>query len=231
MGAGGLRPGGEMDAVRSACDAAVAGLADARPDLVVVVGDGDVSGAYDAASAGSLREYGVSYLVGTGTPVLPLSLTLGAWLLLRAGLGAAAAGAVTGQPQPARPSVRLHAVAQDTPVVQCLRLGAELAGSASRVAMLVMGEGSARKVTGSPGAADPAADRYDSEVAAALTAADAAFLSRLAPSVGDELMVSGRAAWQVLAGAAEGGHYRGCLRYAAQPYAVSYLVASWDACP
>jgi hypothetical protein len=221
-----------MDAVRSACEAAVAGLADGQPDLVVVVGGGDISGEYDAASAGSLREYGVSYLVGTGTPVLPLSLTVGAWLLLRAGLSGSAAGpgAAPAQTQLARPSVRLHAVAQDTPVAQCLRLGAELAGSAPRVAMLVMGDGSARKATGSPEAADPAADQYDADVAAALGAADPVFLARLSPSLDDELMVSGRPAWQVLAGAADGGQYQGCLRYAAQPYAVSYLVASWDAC-
>src|SRR5215469_16661147 len=41
MGAAGLRPGGEMDAVRSACDAAVTGLAAAEPDLVVVIGGAD----------------------------------------------------------------------------------------------------------------------------------------------------------------------------------------------
>jgi hypothetical protein len=34
----------------------------------------------------------------------------------------------------------------------------------------------------------------------------------------------------VAVGAARGGRYRGRLRYAARPHAVSYLIASWDAC-
>ena len=227
MGAAGLQPGGAMDAVRGACDAVVAGLADAGPDLIVVVGGADVSGVYDAASAGSLREYGVGYQIGTGTPDLPLSLTLGAWLLARAGLlGSVGPATAPGQ---TRLPVRLQAVAQDAPVAECLRLGAELAGSAPRVAMLVMGDASARKAAGRPEAADAAADRYDADVAAALAAADAAKLGRLEPSLDAELMVAGRAAWQVLAGAGGDGQYRGRLRYAAQPYAVGYLVASWDA--
>ena len=44
----------------------------------------------------------------------------------------------------------------------------------------------------------------------------------------DELMVAGRAAWQVLAGAADGARLRGRLRCATTRYEVSYLVASWD---
>jgi hypothetical protein len=41
-------------------------------------------------------------------------------------------------------------------------------------------------------------------------------------------MIAGRAAWQVLAGAAAGVSLLGRLRCAAAPYDVSYLVASWD---
>jgi hypothetical protein len=55
-------------------------------------------------------------------------------------------------------------------------------------------------------------------------------LARLPLSLDNELMVSGRAAWQVLAGAAGARRYQGRLRCAAQPYAVSYLVASWEIC-
>jgi hypothetical protein len=40
-------------------------------------------------------------------------------------------------------------------------------------------------------------------------------------------MVAGRAAWQVLAGAAAGRRLHGRLLYAAAPLDVSYLVASW----
>jgi len=51
-----------------------------------------------------------------------------------------------------------------------------------------------------------------------------------------ELRVTGRAPWQVLAGAAAAAAgqkdgLRGLLRYQAAPYDVSYLVASWAAAP
>ena len=50
----------------------------------------------------------------------------------------------------------------------------------------------------------------------------------LDPALDDELMIAGRAAWQVLAGAAAGASLRGRLRCALAPYDVSYLVASWE---
>jgi hypothetical protein len=65
-------------------------------------------------------------------------------------------------------------------------------------------------------------------VAAALAAADPARLARLAPALDEELMVAGRAAWQVLAGAAGGRRLQGQLRCAVAPFGVGYLVASWD---
>jgi len=123
--------------------------------------------------------------------------------------------------------LRLLAVRQSQPAADCLRIGAELAASAPRVALLVMGDGSARKVVGVPGAADPAADAYDAAVAAAFADADPDRLAGLDPALDRELMVAGRAAWQVLAGAAIGRRLHGQLLYAAAPLDVSYLVASW----
>src|SRR2546430_220569 len=81
---------------------------------------------------------------------------------------------------------------------------------------------------GGVGAADPAAERYDADVAAALATADFAALASLDPALDDELMIAGRAAWQVLAGAACSVALRGQLHCAVAPYDVSYLVASWD---
>lgn len=256
--------------VRAACRAAVAGLTRAEPDLIVVVGGAAAAGEYSGSAAGSLQEFGVPVTIGSGLPVLPLSLTVGAWLLRSCGLRAApdeapaaarplaaparrprrapaqrpqaplgvaeqprslAGPAVAEQPRVVvSPAVRLQAVAQDTPAADCLRLGAQLAAAAPRVAMLAMGDGPARKATGVPGAPDPAADQYDAEVAAALAAADPDRLARLDAALDDVLSVAGRAAWQVLAGAAAGGQLRGTLRCAAAPFGVGYLVASWD-CP
>jgi hypothetical protein len=215
VGAAGRARDDVIAEVLSACDAAVAGLAAARPELTVVVGGAASDAAYDGSAAGGLREYGVRFATGAGDPVLPLSLTVGAWLVRRSGLP--------------ETRLRLRAVARATPPAECLRLGAEIAGLAPRVAVLAMGDGPGRRAAGVERAVDQAADDYDAEVAAALSGADPARLARLAPSLDDELLVAGRAAWQVLAGAADGRRWRGHLRCAVTQYEVSYLVASWEA--
>jgi aromatic ring-opening dioxygenase LigB subunit len=115
----------------------------------------------------------------------------------------------------------------DAPVGACVALGGDLARRGRRVAMLAMGDGSARRSTKAPGYLDPRAQRYDADVAASLASADAGGLARLDPALSAELMAAGRAAWQVLAGAAGGGQFRGQLRRLAAPYGVAYLVASW----
>jgi hypothetical protein len=203
-----------LQRVRAACHAAVAGLIDAKPDLMVVVGGADATAVYDGSAAGSLREFGIPFVIGSGPPVLPLSLTVGVWLL-------------HGRAHPGL-ELRFQAVARDMAAADCLRLGARLARQAPRVAVLAMGDGSARKATGVPDAPDDAAEHYDDEVAAALAAADPGRLARLDPGLDAELAVAGRAAWQVLAGAARDCTLRGRLRCAVAPYGVSYLVASWE---
>jgi hypothetical protein len=126
----------------------------------------------------------------------------------------------------------LRAVAVTASPAACRRLGARLAGLAPRVAMLVMGDASARKAIGVPGAPDPEAEEYDAAIAAALAAADAAVLARLDPVRAAELRVTGRAPWQVLAGAAAATPgLRGRLRLQTAPFDVSYLVVSWAAGP
>lgn len=235
----------ELDALRAECDAAVTALAAAEPELIVVAGGAAQAAEFDGSAAGSLAGYGVSWQTGAGTPVLPLSLTIGRWLLQRGALlgvtaaesgawppataragpaGGAAGGLVDGPPR-----VLLRAVPMDAPPRACLRLGAQIAGRASRVALLAMGDGSARCSAQAPGAFDVRARPYGAEVAAALADADAGRLARLDPGLPAELLAAGRAAWQVLAGAAGNRSYRGRQRYVSAPYGVSYLVASWTA--
>jgi hypothetical protein len=253
----------ELDEMRAACDAAVAVLAQEHPDLIVAVGAAATTAEFDCDAAGSLAAYGVGWRTGAGPPVLPLSLTIGRWLLQRAGLVGQRAGLVgqraglvgqraglVGQraglvgagpgEENARsgaaadagracvaPCVRLNATQFRTPPAHCLRRGAEIAGRAGRVALLAMGDGPACLSPQAPGYFDARAQQYDADVAAALAAADAGRLARLDPDVSADLLVAGRAAWQVLAGAAGDGRYRGQLHRAAAPYGVSYLVASW----
>jgi hypothetical protein len=90
IGAAAGDPSPALSAVRDACDVAVHALPAAGPDLIAVVGGGPADREYDATAAGSLGEFGVPVTVGEGEPVLPLSLTIGRWLLDRAGIGAGA---------------------------------------------------------------------------------------------------------------------------------------------
>jgi hypothetical protein len=203
----------ELDRLRAACDAVVAGLLASRPDLLVIVGGAARTADYPPEAAGGLRAYGVPFGVGSGEQVLPLSLTIGRWLLDRAG-GAASV---------------LRAVAFDAPPGDCADLGARTSMLAERVAMLVMGDGPGRRARGAPGKPDDDADRFDAEVVKALADVDTETLAALDPARAQVLFAAGRAAWQVLAGAAKPAATDGTVYYAAAPFAVSYYVASWRA--
>ncbi|MGZ4480352.1 MAG: class III extradiol dioxygenase subunit B-like domain-containing protein, partial [Nocardioidaceae bacterium] len=56
----------ELDDLRTACDAAVQRVAQADPDLVVVVGDAPAVGPFPEDAWGSLAGYGVDVAVGEG---------------------------------------------------------------------------------------------------------------------------------------------------------------------
>src|SRR5215831_19220135 len=81
LGSAASDPPAELRSVADAAARAVSGLADARPDLIVVVGGGAAEHEYGADASGGLHAFGVDVTVGPGEPVLPLSLTVGRWLL------------------------------------------------------------------------------------------------------------------------------------------------------
>jgi hypothetical protein len=198
----------ELDALRLACDEAVRCL---PPGLIVVVGGAAVTRRYGMDAAGSLRPYGLDLAIGDGQAVLPLSLTIGRWLLDRQ----------------SRSAVAFQAVAEDATPEECADLGRDLASSAERVALLIMGDGSACRDEKAPGYLDPRALPYDETVADALGRADTATLAALDADFSAELQVAGRAAWQVLAGAGADSDLAGALLAHEAPYGVGYLVASW----
>jgi hypothetical protein len=220
----------ELDGLRAACDAALASLLVADADLLVVVGGAPATGPFPSGARGSLASYGVNIPVplpsaprsGNGGsdsvgPTLPLSLTIGRWLLDRQ------------ESAPAEPV--LVGVNADADAITCASLGATLADRAPRVAMLVMGDASARRSLKGPGYLDERAAPYDEVVARALAGADTAALLALDPALSVELLVAGRAAWQVLAGAADGGSWSAEVTYDEAPYGVTYLVATWTRTP
>ncbi|WP_030342865.1 class III extradiol dioxygenase subunit B-like domain-containing protein [Streptomyces sp. NRRL S-1022] len=213
----------ELDAARAACTDALGVLAAARPDLLVVVGTAEQGrlGVFPQGSPGTFRGFGVDLDVRLGPaahPVpereLPASLAVGAWLLERTGWAGA--------------PIEGLGVADTLEPEQCAGTGRELAGRAGRVALLVMGDGSACRTLKAPGYLDERAAPFDAEAARALGAADTAALRALDPVLARELKASGRAPWQILAGAAGDEPLTGSLLYEDAPYGVGYLVATWS---
>ncbi|RFS85626.1 hypothetical protein D0T12_11465 [Actinomadura spongiicola] len=210
----------ELDALRAACDEAVRRVRGG--DALVVVGGGPETRSYGPDAYATLRPYGLAWTSPDEPHVdaeaLPLSLTIGRWLLQRQGAGLASSG------------VRYQAVAFDASPEECLNLGRELAASADRVALLVMGDGSACRSEQAPGYFDERARPHDEAVARALGAADADALAALDPQTSWEVRAAGRAAWQVLAGAARARRARFMAELLADeaPYGVGYVVAAWS---
>nr|WSX76419.1 class III extradiol dioxygenase subunit B-like domain-containing protein [Streptomyces sp. NBC_00899] len=217
----------ELDALREACADAVGLLAASRPDLLVAVGPADSPGrsAFPTGAYGSFRPFGVALDVrlgkvsaadgehasAGGAPPLPSSLAVAAWLLRGWN-----AGPVEGL-----------GVGEELAPDLCAAAGREVVAAAGRVALLVMGDGSACRTVKAPGYLDKRAEGYDAAVAAALAAADVRTLAGLDPESGAQLRAAGRAPWQLLAGAAEGAGLGGQLLYEDAPYGVGYFVAGW----
>jgi hypothetical protein len=222
--------------LRHACTVAVARLVAAAPDVIAVVGPADLTATWDAAGQLDLTVYAPALartVAPAGTPapvsraraaaaadkrpVLPLTLGLGTRLLDKAGYdGPRALWSVAGSAGPA----------------ECVRLGLDLAAPSERVALLVMGDGSARRSVSAPGYLDERAEPFDTEVERAVREGDMRALAALDPVLAHDLMVSGRPAWQVLA-AALGAHADGAPRaeilYSGAPFGVAYLVAALSA--
>lgn len=206
------RPAPETDALRRACAEAVAAMLAGGPRVVVVVGGGAEAGLrFGAGDLGQLRGFGIDLEIPFDGPVsaaarsLPLAHTVGAWLLDQAGFAGERVGCGPGA------------------------LAEVLAGSFHEIALLVMGDGSARRTLKAPGYLDPAAEPFDRSVAAALGSGDAATLAALDASEGDRLLAAGTAPWRAVGAALSGRSFTGRLRYDEAPFGVGYLVADWTA--
>ncbi|MFD9221000.1 class III extradiol dioxygenase subunit B-like domain-containing protein [Streptomyces sp. NPDC060064] len=211
----------ELDTARTACADVLGVLAAARPDLLVVLGpaEQDGRGPHLAGATGSFHGFGVDLDVRLGAGEvqerpLPPSLAVGAWLLTRARWADA--------------PVEGLGVGEQLAGERCVAVGRELAARADRVALLVMGDGSACRTLKAPGYLDERAADFDGQAARALGSADVEALKALDESLAYELKAAGRAPWQVLAGAAENAGLAGQLLYEDAPYGVGYFVAAWS---
>ncbi|MFJ6075049.1 class III extradiol dioxygenase subunit B-like domain-containing protein [Streptomyces sp. NPDC093065] len=213
----------ELDAARAACTDALGVLAASRPDRLVVVGPADSAGpeVYPQGARGSLRGFGVDVDVYLGADRgdaagadLPYGLTVGAWLLGRTGWTDAPVDGV--------------GVGEELSAERCASVGREIAAASGRTALLVLGDASACRTLKAPGYLDERAAPFDAEVGRALGTADVAALAALDVALARELKASGRAPWQVLAGAAGSGDLAGALLYEDAPYGVGYVAATWS---
>lgn len=228
----------DLDALRHACTVAIGRVMQSAPDILLVVGGANEGGTFEAGAVGSLSRFGLDVavrlpgiLVGESrAPTvdisqqeLPLALEVAAYLLAD---------------HPVDIAVRGHAVDYHTSSTKAQHAGAELAHSFPRVALLAMGDGSACLDVKAPGYVVDGAAEWQQHVDAVFAAADFNAVGQLTEAEADRFWAAGRAAWQVLAGAAmsepahevqEGGssQWAPVVHYAGAPYGVQYLVVSF----
>ncbi|MGY0019171.1 class III extradiol dioxygenase subunit B-like domain-containing protein [Streptomyces sp. cg35] len=212
----------ELDTARAACDEAIGAVLAAEPDLLWVIGEGPRQGVHGPGSRGSFRPFGVDLDVHFGAPdesagaTLPPSLSVGAWLLARAGW----TGETRGY------EVESGGTAFDT-ADGAWRLADGRTGT-ERVGFLVMGDGTACRTVKAPGYLDERAEAVDARIAEALGTLDQdGYLAQLDAGLARELKISGRAPWQLLNGAWDKKDGKSRLLYEGAPYGVGYFVASW----
>jgi len=191
------RPVAEVEQLRTACLAAIGELLAAGPSRIVLVGGARPGPADQDDKA--------------------LSIVVGRQLLREAGC---------------RLPVEHLLVAADSPPADCLAAGRALAspdgtGSGTRTGLLVMGDGSARRSLKAPGYLDDRAGPFDAGVEECLASGRLAGLAELDPELAADLLVAGRAAWQVLAGAVGERAGRTRLLYSNDPFGVWYPVFGW----
>jgi len=212
----------ELESVRAACAVALEHVLSADPDRVVLVGVGSEPATFRPGSVGTFAGVGVPLRAALpGAPPesavgLPLSLTVGAWLLGRRG---------------GWPPLRAEAVSPAVAPGEAAALGQQWAAGADRVAIIAMGDGSAALTVKAPGYLVDGAQLWQKRVTQALVEVDLDVIGAIEAEEASAFAAAGRPAWQVLAGAAKAragvGHWHGDLLADESPYGVAYLVVTW----
>lgn len=203
--------------MRDACTVAIRRVTDAGAQPVLL-GSAAESAVHSPLAAGSLAGFGVPIEVPLGSPgcggrlELPLSLTIGAWLV-REALGP-------------RSGARGFSVG---PGFAGTRAAAELLQLAldERIALVVMGDGTACRTVKAPGYLDARAEPFDAMICGALAAGDAGALAGVDLGLAAELKAAGAPAWQAAGRLLDGAAYDADLLAFADPYGVAYPVAAW----
>lgn len=223
----------ELDVLRTACLDALKPVLAAGCD-VVVVGASDAGATevaagraaagvehFTSAAVGTMDGFGVAVttrLPGPDGPAdpavrLPLSLTVGAWLMAELGGWG---------------RVRGVSVPPDLSPAEAAALGRQLAASAESVAIVAMGDGASTLSQQAPGYLIEGAQAWQDAVTQALGVADRAAIAAIDPQQAQSYGAAGRAVWQVLAGAAtDAGVVSARVLADEAPYGVAYVVAQW----
>jgi hypothetical protein len=198
--------GSEVETLRADCAEVVAALLSVQADRLYVVGsDGDTPFRSFAPWAPAS---GVENVAVDVPEPLPLALLIGAHLTRGIPRSFVVVDPMTGPDD-------------------CVDLGVDLAASAERVALLVMGDGSARHDVKAPGYVDPRAMAWDQSVHTIFRSGDLSRLATLDADLGEELLCAGRAPWQALAGAVANITVRTDSARLTMPFGVGYHVARW----
>lgn len=199
--------------LRAACVSAIRSTTAAAPDRVVVVGGADATGIWDSRLGPDVRRFGTTGRRSSSG--LPLSLGVGKRLLEEAGWAG---------------PVELSGIGWDAPAPDIEKVADALVSCEERITLLVLGDGSTRRGDKAPGYLDDRAFPFDEATGRALETGDFGALLEMDSGLAHELMVSGRAAFQVLAAVAAklGSRPRASMAYRADPYGVTYYVAVWE---
>lgn len=199
----------ELEPLRVACRVAIRRVA-APGSRVLLLGAGERWQRHDPSARGTLAGLGVDLTVpldrsAAGPVELPLSLTVGAWLL--------------------------HESVDGPVEVEAWSVGAgpsALEPPDGPTALLVLGDGSARRTLAAPGYLDDRAAGFDAQVAAALAGGVPDAL-RVDLALGDDLLAAGPRAWHAAADLLAGRTWSAEVLYDDAPYGVGYFAAAWTA--
>lgn len=213
--------------LRSSCLMALDSILAAAPEVVHMLGTGPDTSTYRNAIA-DFRPWGVDLQVplpeavpqepssqarGRSVAELPLSLAVGAWLVA--------------QREWSSP-IAATSISTDESLDSCVRLGADLAASGDRLALLIMSDGAACRSETGPRPYDARGATYDAEVGRALRSGDGRELAALDADLAGTVSTTGLNPLRALAGAADEAIFDTQVTYDAAPFGVGYCVAVWE---
>jgi hypothetical protein len=200
----------EVEEVRAAVSDAVDAIIEHGPDEVVVVGAAPATATYPPDAPTPAGRLAPAPGRRPQRTALPVPLAVGRSALEERSV----------------PWI-LQGVEHRAPTGDCGALGRRIAARPGRTGLLVVADGSARGGEKAPGYVDSRADGVDAHIAGALDSAAPDALLALDPELCEDLLIAGRAAWQVMAGACDGTAWLTRTLYHGDPFGVTYRVVTW----